>query len=646
MSWMQKLHATYEHCFGNDLPDVDKLMPVSHTSQNVSIKVVLDKDGNFRRAELLGKEAMVIPATESSAGRTSGASPHPLIDKIHYCAGDYAAFGGQKKDNFALYEALLRDWAESEHSHPKVQAVYAYIQKTRLVRDLVEAGILALDDKGVLSQQPRSADAPGLFKYLAGDKDQGDALVCWSVEGLGPDATTWTDPDLQQAWIAYDAGRMSESALCMVTGTGRPVAAQHPRNIRRPGDGAKLISSNDMSGFTFRGKFDLPYEACTVGYETSHKAHNALRWLIARQGSRQGDQVVLAWAVSGEDIPDPVTEDWQAELPEGGFVPSIEDAPEDAVTHAADIGQSFSKGLGKALAGYEARLKPTDEIVILGLDSATPGRLSVIFYREMLWADYLSAFKAWQEDCAWLLRKSTEREVDGKNKKIVFSRICAPIPAEIAFAAYGPRADDTLKAATRERLLPCIADAHAPLPRDLMESAVRRACNRVGLEAWEWETTLGTACALYRGFHARRPERETRRNYAMALESERTSRDYLYGRLLAVAERMERVALLLADEKRPTNAERLMQRFADRPFSTWNTLEKALQPYRQRLRQVREPFLFKMDKLLDAIQTKFATEDFLSDERLSGEFLLGYHCQRQVFWNKETDTAETTGGEE
>ena len=132
----------------------------------------------------------------------------------------------------------------------------------------------------------------------------------------------------------------------------------------------------------------------------------------------------------------------------------------------------------------------------------------------------------------------------------------------------------------------------------------------------------------------------------MALEADKTTRDYLYGRLLAVAERIERIALLVADEKRPTNAERLMQRFADHPFSTWNILEKSLQPYRQRLRQTREGFLFKMDKLLDEIQAMFKTEDFTSDKRLSGEFLLGYHCQRQVFWNKETDVAETTEGEE
>ena len=645
MSWMQKLYTTYENCRANAaLPDLDALLPVSHTSQNINIRVVLDKDGNFRRAELLGKEAKIIPATEDSAGRSSGLSPHPLIDKIQYCAGDYLDYGGQKKDGFPLYETLLRAWAESEYTHPKVRAVYAYITKKCLVRDLAAAGILCLDKEGKLSQKPLSADEPGLFKYLAGDKDQGDALVCWSVEGLGIDDTTWKDPELREKWIAYDATQMTHEALCMVTGDTSVITENHPRNIRRPGDGAKLISGNDNSGFTFRGKFDLPTEACTMGYTASHKVHNALRWLIARQGARQGEQVVLAWAVSGKAIPDPVTDHWQAELPEGGFVPSIQEAPEDAVSHGMDIGQSFSKELGKALAGYEAKLNPTDEIVILGMNSATPGRLSIIFYREMLWDDYLGALKAWQEDCAWLLRKSRDQEVNGKNKKIIFSRICAPTPNEITLAAYGQRADDKLKAATRERLLPCIAD-RAPLPRDLVESAVRRACNRVGQENWEWETTLGAACALYRGHHARYHERNKRRNYAMALEPERKTRDYLYGRLLAVAERIEQIALLAAKEKRPTNAERLFQRFADYPFSTWNILEKALQPYRQRLKQARGGFLHNMDTLLNDIHAMFAPEDFTSDKRLSGEFLLGYHCQRQVFWNKESDSVETIEGE-
>ena len=68
---------------------------------------------------------------------------------------------------------------------------------------------------------------------------------------------------------------------------------------------AKLISSNDTSGFTFLGRFIDADQACGVGFDVTQKAHNALRWLIGRQACRDGDQVVVAWAVSGEPIPDP-----------------------------------------------------------------------------------------------------------------------------------------------------------------------------------------------------------------------------------------------------------------------------------------------------------------------------------------------------
>src|ERR1039457_3387116 len=74
----------------------------------------------------------------------------------------------------------------------------------------------------------------------------------------------------------------------------------------------------------------------------------------------------------------------------------------------------------------------------------------------------------------------------------------APAPREIAEAAYGLRLDDKLRKATVERLLPCIVDAR-PLPRALVAASVRRACNRAGMEKWEWERCLGIACALVRG---------------------------------------------------------------------------------------------------------------------------------------------------
>ena len=112
----------------------------------------------------------------------------------------------------------------------------------------------------------------------------------------------------------------------------------------------------------------------------------------------------------------------------------------------------------------------------------------------------------------------------------------------------------------------------------------------------------------------------------MALEPNRKTRDYLYGRLLALAESLEVWALNKAGEKREANAARLMQRFAEHPFSTWRTLELALTPYKARLGGKSK----KRQGLIDELIAAFDVEDFLSDKRLSGEFLVGYHCQREA----------------
>ena len=148
------------------------------------------------------------------------------------------------------------------------------------------------------------------------------------------------------------------------------------------------------------------------------------------------------------------------------------------------------------------------------------------------------------------------------------------------------------------------------------------------------------------------------RGYTMALEEERNTRDYLYGRLLAVADQIESKALQLAKENRGTTASRLMQRFSDRPFSTWKNIEEALKPYKDRIRAKYHGLLDGYEELLNVIHSRILTANYITDTRLTGEYLLGYHCQRQWFrehkrenghWvlksAKDTDNQET-GSEE
>jgi CRISPR-associated protein Csd1 len=127
----------------------------------------------------------------------------------------------------------------------------------------------------------------------------------------------------------------------------------------------------------------------------------------------------------------------------------------------------------------------------------------------------------------------------------------------------------------------------------------------------------------------------------MSLETERATRDYLYGRLLAVAEHMENRALHFAGETRDTNAAKLLSRFANHPYNTWLQLEIALSPYKSRLRTQSPGTLVKLEKLSQDIMNAFIGDDFRNDKKLSGEFLLAYHCQTRELWQHTGASAST-----
>lgn len=620
MSWIEKLYQTYENNTGaiGDRNEEVPLLPICHTTQKAHVTIVIDGSGNFRRASVVPKaEARtIIPATEDSAGRTSGTTPHPLCDKLQYVAADYARFGGEKDACHKDYLLLLKQWLEVDGSQLKLKAIFEYVSKGEVISDLVKASVLHADETSskLVNEWPDKRNAPGIFILLAGGYDnrgkhkpwQADAFVRWSVEIPGdPQPEVWLDRNLWKSWENYYGSLETRQGLCFVTGSETDLAKQHPAKIRNDGDKAKLISSNDNSGFTFRGRFTSSEEACGVGFRVTQEAHSALRWLIARQG-RRGEQAVVAWAVSGVDIPDPMADSFSFLF--GGDA----DEPKKEGGYTA---QETGIALSRKIAGYAAKLRTTEGVVVMALDSATPGRMAIRYYRELTGSEFLARIEAWHEGCCW-------RQYFGKDR-VFFG---APAPRDIAETTFGTwregtfYIDETLRKATVERLLPCIVDG-VPLPRDLVESCVRRASNRNGIEPWGWEKALGIACSLYRFRHKER-------NYTMPLEKERNSRDYLYGRLLALAEHMESRALYVGGEKRATNAEKLMQRFAERPYSTWRILETGLTPYKVRLRAKRPGFLHKVETELDEVVSAFNPHEFTSDHRLTGEFLLGYHCQR------------------
>ena len=588
MSWMMKLYETYNNSsaeisqyYSNRRP----LLPIYHTTVKANIQVAIDDKGTFLNARMIEKDEAetIIPCTEKSASRTRAYSPHGLGDKLQYVARDYSKYG-KKPPQFKEYLSQLKEWAESKHSHFMASAVYTYVSNNNLIEDIIAFGI-SIDDYEI--------------------------VVRWIVEKKGLlNSFTWTDDSLQKSWIKFQQSMQHSTSLCYVTGNETKIAATHPKYIRYPGDGAKLISSNDTTNYTYLGRFSEDREACQVGLEVTEKAHNALKWLISKQGKKFDTKVVLSWAVESIDVPK-VTEDtismiWKdVEISE-----YFEYLKTSGVSYT---GLEFAKTFNEYISGYSQTLDEESNVVIIILDSASPGRLAVTYYREMKGSDFLNRVKSWHTECYW-------RHSYKKNNKKTIVFFGAPSPEDISEAMHGKSSNAKLRQATIERIIPCIIDGK-DIPVDIIQTLVNRSKKRSSMEKEEFNKLLSITCALYNKKHVKE-------GYTLALQRERTTRDYLYGRLLAISQEIERWALNDSGASdRLTTAERLMHRFAERPSSSYRTIELALLPYKQKLGGK----AWKYYREIEEIMSKFSLEDFNDDSQLKAEFLLGYYCQQHYF---------------
>ncbi len=625
MSWLLNLYETYDR----NIEEVGKtlhrpngqeytLLPISHTTQTAHIEVAVTPEGNFHSAHVItdkNKAVTLIPTTEESSSRAgSKIAPYPLHDKLSYVAGDFVAYGGKikKEEPFSYYIAQLKEWSESPSATAKVQSIYHYLKKKNLIKDLIEEKVLWIDDNQHLldNWNGTAAEKPSIFSTVTGGQES--AFIRFTV--YDPSALTksvWNDEEMYESFIKFYNELLGNEDTCYVTGKMLPSTERHANKIRNAGDKAKLISANDKSGYTFRGRFREAFQVASISYEVSQKAHNALKWLINKQARIIDGRVFLVWGNKETNVPN-LLDDSQNVFDD--YELEFEDVTKES--KITDTESFYAEEFSKGLAGYKAQIEPYSKVQILVLDSATTGRMAVLYYRNIEESVYLEKMEKWYESCVW-------QHSYMKNKAGKFIRVHGtPSPRDIAFAAHGLNANDKVIKGVMERILACIIDDQE-IPVDITRSARQRASNPVGMENWEWEKTLSIACAIIN-----RKER-----YSVALDHETNDRDYLFGRLLAIADVLERNAL--GEDKRATNARRYMNTFAQHPARTWTTIQAALQPYQARQGEKVSYFNW----LLDQVGARIKLEDY-TNRPLSGMYLLGFYSQRAELYSKKENTLE------
>lgn len=590
MALLQRALETYEsHVqYTQNRAGMAAMAPIGHIVTRADLEITLDPDGKFLMASAVDKQEpkIVIPVTEASAGRTSAPCPHPLCEQIGY-------LHPRNETKYTLYTQQLAQWIDSEYTHPKLGPILNYVRSGTIVSDLYRCDLIKLDAKGV--------------------PENDKLLVRWKIQGSVPEAC-WLDSSLQQAYTGYSLNKMvRENGLCMVTGTWTGIAEQHPKGVFSLNGNAKLISANDSSGFTYRGRFVEEWQAAQVGYEASQKAHSALRWLLQEQRTVFGGRAILCWNPQGKTITPPT-------LP---FRPA---KPVWQPDHYQDA-------LAKALEGKKRDFQITDGVVVAAFDAATTGRLAVTYYNEFRAHDFLQRLHDWDQLCCWY--------------NYHYGIYC-PTLKQIVNCAFGTEktengktnisADDGVMRQQIQRLLASRIEGQ-PIGMDVVNALVNRSSQPQAYSREVWENILFAACAVVKKSRYDRFKEE----WKMALEKDKKDRSYQFGRLLAVMDKVERDTYD-SSEERETNAMRMQSVFCKRPMHTAKMLEDQLeQAYFRRLKPwKRDAYRNLMGQIMGVI-SQFPQETW--DLALEDSYLMGYYLQRCALYEKNTNNTEENENE-
>lgn len=397
-------------------------------------------------------------------------------------------------------------------------------------------------------------------------------------------------------------------------------------------DWQNLISRLDKS----MRSFDSSSEINRIRHQINH-------------GTLTGNQAIVVWAIKRPEEK-PVLNPQSGSFDFDDFFSPIADeskALHDDISDALNATNvQYAKIFSRVLRGYEGAedlKKHNDPMVVVILDAATTGRLGVTFYCELQKDEYIKRILQWHVDAAWPLTFFKKSIVEGAERVNVVQYEGAPSFTDIINCACGT-SDRSSKSYKRfakdvkERLIECMFGG-AQFPMSILNAACHKVTRPMGYDNIRvWRRDFEIACSLWKKHYIDETRKQHRQEdvITMYLEPNRDDRDYLYGRLLALADNFEESVLRKQGVKdRPTNAIKLMSNFTAKPYTTWGTLWKQLMPY---LKSANGGSWFRNE--VDDVMALFKEGDFEDNKALSPMFLLGYSCQRRASKRKAQEISQ------
>lgn len=614
MGLLEKACATYDsqaERVGVLEDGKEMLSPIFHGIVKTQIEITITSDGKFVSAR--NEEInTLIPMTMSSAtARTSTAPrPHPFSDKLNYLA-DYA---GSRYD---WYHDELSKWNNSKYTHAKVKAVLHYIEQKTILKDLSrdDIAIIELDDSGIPYK-----------KYAS-------LSVRWKVYDDKQFPEAWRDQSLIDSYISYYSEVLAEKGhdVCQISFEKDIVSEYHPSNIIPIASKGKLISSNkdEKWDFVFRGRFENSKQAACIGYISSQKAHNALRWIANNFGYSIFNRTFLWWKLNEREKTD-------VKLIKQDFIFGSNDKLEFA---------NYYNELKDTINGFRNEFPYDTQIIVCEFAVPTTkndgirscGRISLAYYNELGALDFAERLDLWYDDI------------------IYNSQGYAPTIKQIVISALGHEIEDSkgirleckeaLLAEMSSRLFKCIIE-NKSLPSEIVFSLVEKFSQPLNYKRYfdisskkqidNYDIVKKTAFSVVKKYRNRKFKEE----WKLGLDRNETDRSYLFGRLLALYERIERETYTDEEKKsRRTNSERYRFKFVQCPKYGLRTLDEKTSYYKQKLRSSKYRLSCYFENEIVEVMDKLNTQGLITNERLDEKYILGYY--HQLYAKSDKNSTET-----
>lgn len=605
MDIFTSLLKSYDYALENGLVDVHDgnstiLLPLYHTNlrsngKNI-INVLLDKQGNFLSANFLEEDEIIIfPVTQDSIARSGKYPPsHPLVDKISYLI----------KVNERLHEMYVESFLNliqgisDDNVRNFLKAIKIFIFKDDFF-EIIETYIQENEGKKI--------DISNTFLTFS---------ISRYISGRTVSVTDYVE--LHNQYIGYVESLDLPKGICNISGEEQQLTSKHRGLLGN----AKLISvSNNKENY--QGRFSNGEDIISVGYKTSEKIHLMLKFLLENRNTNirlREQQYLVNWF--SDDLANNSEIDYvtPSTFSISGALSVFDNANNAKLTTDTNelIGNSFIKG--------KQRFSDASKYYVAILDKASNGRISLKYFRELSISQLYRNLQKWQNNYTW-------EYFEQKSKKVVCT---IPSMGQMILSSYGIENNHKLELNNDkffkdqfQKIVMALIDGQK-IPSNLEKAMEQNIKQRLKYEE-KWNTVMYTALAI---FHNRNEE-----DLKNMLDENNTNRSYLFGRLLAVLERIEDATYATGKDgnKRVTNAQKFWNSYSNNPATYMQTLLTKTQYYEQTLLNSNYGLAQKLrkekDKIITAIHDNYLNSKELN-QPLDYHFIFGYYAENNYIFTK------------